>query len=334
MQKRLLIILFQFLLYPAILFSQSELKSDLDSLRRVRAELANLQNKQLEYMQIIDSLAIRINQLKSAQSLNFFQRRRLENLLREVQKSSNNLSVLEKEISYARAREDKWEKLINEKKQATSFDSFQLLEIKETLTHEQKQNAIQTFKNLQETQRKINKDELKTFRHIKIPRIQIEPEDTPRQIERKADLIKDSEDKIREQADLIGRKIKRGEQALELRQRMGDLLADIAVFEHRDEPSSAGEKKNLSDRFSLDASDGLRSNLADKSITQGIPTAYSVEDIMQVDFGGLSSADMESAIQILQEMHDHYIASADSLKEKAEKFYQTAQDRRYGKKPK
>ncbi|MFQ5824748.1 MAG: hypothetical protein ACE5JB_11875, partial [bacterium] len=172
---------------------------------------------------------------------------------------------------------------------------------------------------IEQVKSKIRPLNLKEF---KISKLQIDPDDTPKQIEQKADLLKDQEDKLLRFAQQINRQTEELHRELEIQNRIGDLVTDLALFDQQEEAL------------------GNVSTLNTKALTageEGGPTEdYKenrefIEENLYVgqkdfDFSNLSTEQLEEVIENLKKRRQRIQAQADSLAKQAEAFYQAAQE--------
>lgn len=316
--KKLLIIGILFL-NSALLYSQ---QSDIDLVKQNEKQLAAqielLLIEKEKYLQQSDSLAALIQQLKSKQDLNIFQRRRLEQLLKASQELDQNILAVDQKIEKAdREHQTALRKLVAwyDSQIAQWIDSGKGKKI----SQEQLERLATWQRERQEYASKIKQDQLQ--RQISRP-IQIEESDSYHTIKQKADLVKDQEDKARRQMALVEQRVRALQKELKLRSRMNELIADTYLLDQPTEkllPQSQVRGANENAVFS----DG------EKSRAQSSATFDVVDNLLlKADVSGISTMDLESQLRNLLQMKARLAQTADSLGAVAEQFYQAAEQKR------
>ena len=261
----------------------------------------------------------RFQELRKDESLNYFQRQKLENLLRRSQDLANQIEAIDLTLQQLESDLQKsgkklirmYDKEIKEK--LASIESAQL-------KSEMKQETIRQVEVLRvkkdAIREKIDDGELK---QIQISTVKIEPDDAAQTIEQKADLLKDQEEKIRRQSQKLRLKIVDLQEEQELLNRIDDLMTDLALFDQQEEilsnlDGNGTERDALSSADNTSQESGLR-ELQNSFVTQ-----------KDFDFSSLSPVELEDVIQLLKEQELRSQILADSLGRQAERFYQKARE--------
>ncbi len=294
---------------PALERQFAQTDSAIAQLSRSRTALA----KQAE------ARAREIQELKSKDDLNYFQRQRLEGLLKDSQGLSNRIEAMDAQL---RALDSQLENIgmkLSDRYEAEIKRRLNTLETKKP-SDAARQAEAQELERLrakhERIKQKLGTDVLSQF---KIARVQIETDDTPKQVEQKADLLKDQEEKLRRLAAQINKQSKQLKKEMELQNRINDLVTDIGVFDQQEEALG-----NVSD-------------LSNEEFTDANPTGSLQEQIRALeknllvgqkdfDFSTLSSEQVEEVLANLNQREQRFNAQADSLARQAEAFYKAVQD--------
>ncbi|MFQ5676256.1 MAG: hypothetical protein ACE5G1_10195 [bacterium] len=291
----------------------------------VESKLVALADERNEFKTILEKKAGEIQKLQNKTNLNYFQRQKLEGLLKDSQDLSTKIRSVDAKLT---ANNKKLKDLGRKLLEIYEFEirkSLANLETKELAQSHRKTilKNIERLRRKKETvKRQINR---KSPPEIRLSPLTIEPDDTPKQIEQKADLLKDQEDKFRALADKLAQQRKDLKKELNLRNRIDDLVADLALFDQQEEILS-----NLSPQTS-----GSRNlNIADESQAStdvGEAKVPGETDLFFVgqkdfDFSVLSSEQLEEILLSLEKQEQRAKARADSLRKQADTFYGTAKE--------
>ncbi|MDZ7402223.1 MAG: hypothetical protein ONB37_18860 [candidate division KSB1 bacterium] len=318
--KKLIIIGILFLI-SALLYSQ-QLNIDLakQNERQLAAQLESLQIEKTRYLHQSDSLAALIQQLKSKQDLNIFQRRRLEQLLKSSQELDQNILAVDQKIEKA---DREYQAVLRELVAWYDAQMAQLIDSGrgKKISQEQLERLATWQRERQEYASKIKQDQLQHL--ISSRPIQIQESDSYQIIKQKADLVKDQEDKARKQIMLVDKRVTELQKELKLRSRMNELIADTYLMDQPPEkmlPQSQVRGTNENATFSE----------TDKSMRAQSSASFDVVDnlLLKTDVSGISKMDLESQLRNLQQMKARLTQTADSLGAVAEKFYQAAEQKR------
>ncbi|MDW7679846.1 MAG: hypothetical protein SCK70_04740 [bacterium] len=304
------------LLNSVVLYSQ---QFDINFLRQKEQQLSvrieALQIEKTKFIHQSDSLAVSIQQLKSNQSLNLFQRRRLEKLLKSSQELNQNINqVNQKMKQFNRELQSLLRELV-------SWYDKQIAEIinsakgnKLTQTELQQLSAWNAERSQYLKKIRQNQFQLQLSKPI-----EIEESDSYQTIKQKADLLQDQADKARKQIKLLDKRVNELQKQLKLRNRMKELIADTYLMDQPIEkflPQSQPKGANYNAELSK----------TDKARAQSSISFDMVDNIfLKTDVNGFSNIDLESYIRNLQQMKIKLSQSADSLGTVADQFYQAAE---------
>lgn len=309
---------------PTTFWGQTESSTAFDSLKITRQRLTDLQEEQLLYLHQMDSLSAEIDRIKQDDYQSYFKRRRLENMLRRFHEINTELIRVENELQTVKSAENRWLQLILKNNDDRGPKAIPSVKSKGSGTAAETSDSLdERYQDLIARLRPGSQDRSEIG-----GRIRLEPNDTPRQIERKADILKDREDKLRAQAKLIREKIDQARGTTELRQRLGELLDDVSLFDHRDEPISPQRQSTRDSKIAVTdmGSPGAGSK------TMKRPGLLPLEDLMKVDFKEMSDSEAEEIARKLEDLLQQVEKMAESLAIEAEKFYHAAKNRRNEKK--
>jgi chaperonin cofactor prefoldin len=287
---------------------------------RIDSSISKLDFQRVQLSKQIQSNANAIQELKDKDKLNYFQRQRLERLLKDSQDLSNQIERIDSQI---RSLNKLYKKTGNQL--IGLYDSEIKNSLNEIARKKSSPNSRQTLhqkvENLRSKREQVKqKIGAVAVSPIKIPKLQIEPDDTPKQIEQKADLLKDQEDKLQRLAKQIELQTTELQKELEIRNRMDELVTDLALFDQQEEALS-----NVS-TFNEQA----RAFNEEISIGEVGENQFLEENLLvgqkDFDFSNLTTERLEEAIEHLKNQQQHIQAQADSLADQAESFYQAAQE--------
>lgn len=313
-----------------------EIKSLEKALQETEVTLQSLTKQRADLNSRANELAVEILKLKNQKDTGYFQRQRLENLLKGSQELAREIEKLDSEIFSTNQKlqlqcgqlidlyEQELTRLINELKNkkldktAKKELMFQLGVIKE------KRELVQA------------RIELGIQEIIELNHLALESGDNPRQMREKAEWLRDQEKKLRTNADEIERIIKNLKDEIEIRDKMVELEQDLAIFSHRDEPLKASETPQTSDeRIGNDKTFNWNFQQLDPLTQQNIAArnnAYlqlpmtsksSIRPLfpnlsIKRDATELSVQDIQTYILNLENRKKLLISTADSLKSRAE----------------
>lgn len=326
--KRISIILILLGLFSANLLAQ-EIVSLEKELARIDSLIQQQNNQRTMLTRDVAAYAKEIRELKAKDSRSYFQQQRLERLLKDSQDVTKKIEKIDSQVqslqnSYV--------------KSANRLVYFYDAEISKRLKQLENQKLesgrqrellaeIERLRQRAETAKdKIGESKIITH---KIPRLAIEPDDSPKQIEQKADLLKDQEDKLRATAARIEKQTTDLKKEMELKNRMSDLVTDLSVFDQQEEALG-----NVNTFDVQDLTGGAGPTTPDGQFGEGAGRGEIGKAIEQslifgqkdFDFSNLSPEQLEDVIANLKKQEQRLKAQADSLAQQAETFYKAAQD--------
>jgi len=311
------------LFFATGLFSQTLTEDDIA--RRAadfEARMKSEESRTVMLQRQSDSLATRIQQLKSDRNLNMFERQRLEQWLKDFQ---------EVELMLEKNRRD-------QSRTASDYQSFlrdvtawydgairALIDrIEQNENRTEKSGSVQELIRLKAA-RKIFYSKLEPML-APVPVqsvIEIGEFDSYEKIIQKADLLKDQEDKVRKKLATLEHLVKEADNESTLRQKMDELIADTYLMETQSELIA----------FQSRSDKGVAPTWDSEVLDNVSPTEISLnnfDSILKMDVSDFSSLDLELYRRNLMTMISHLSCTADSLKRRADEFYQAAQQKREG----
>ena len=304
----------------ALLYSQ---QSDITSLeqkeQQLSGQLESLQIEKSTFLHQSDSLAVLIQQLKSKEDLNIFQRRRLEQLLKSSQELDQNITDNDQKIE----RLDREQQALF--RELIAWYDGQIAKMMNSgkgkkLSQSEAQQLTEWSAERNQYLKKIRQNQIQF--QISKP-IAIEESDSYQTVNQKADLVKDQEDKVRRQVKLMDKRVTELQRELKLRSRMNELIADTYLM---DQPT----EKLLPQNQPRGANDNAAFTETDKAARAQSSGSFDIVDnlLLKTDVSGISNLDLESYIRNLQQMKMRLSQSADSLRVVAKQFYQAAEKKR------
>ncbi len=307
------------LLAGANVFAQGSMRALEAQFVKIDSAVSVLNNKKNILNEPLQQKAVQIQELKNKNELNYFQHQKLEGLLKDSQDLSNRMADFDSDLRKVKQR---LVKTGNEL--LTIYDSEIKKSLKNLATKDLAQEYRQTIlQNIEILRRK--KENIKsrigpeTAIEIRMSQLKIEPDDTPKRIKQKADLLKDQEDKFRRLASRLNSRKEELTKELNLRNRIHDLVTDLALFDQQEEIlGNLSTSEGGSRLASADASN------PDDEISQGLRASESNFIFVgqkDFNFSTLSTEQFEEFIESLIEQEKQAEIKADSLGQRAETFY-------------
>lgn len=311
------------ILFQSTVFSQDASIAVLETeFTRVDSVRIKLEKRRAELSERARSFAKEIEELKRNDDLSFFQRQRLNKLLKDSQQISNGVESIDSEINIAGKRYTQIGEKLLQLYDAEIEAALGSLERSEQISVRQK--AVRTIAALRakkdDLQAKIDPNKLKD---LKISELRIDVDDSPRQIERKADLLKDQEEKLRAQVVRLEKQTTELERELVIRDRMSDFMTDIALFDQQEETLGNLTPGRTQGVANLNAADEA-SGSADLAVRQDAGNLFVGQK--DFDFTNFSPGRLEAAIELLKRQQKQFTIHADSLGQQANLFYKTAKE--------
>jgi hypothetical protein len=293
--------------------------------------VVNLHEQKDELDSLITVYGLEIESLKDKNTLNYFQRQRLERLLKDSQDLSVQMESIDNRVAALQRRQSRLSNGLIRLYEDEIKRYLASLEVS-AMPPEKRQTILNHIARLRK-----KKDTLKAtgnsqgVHQVLLAEIQIDPDDTPRRVKQKADLLKDQEDKLLRYSSQMSEKLADLQQELALRNRIDDMVADIALFDQQDEAlgnfdTAPGSEKTASDAVNIPAEDFLDEQVRitdPATATQGQSLLTGQKDY---DYAILSSEQLEILIEQLSLRKENAGATADSLATRAEAFYEKAEE--------
>ena len=323
----LLFILFM----PLVIFPQSGSNTWERQMQLKQAELDSLQRDISINMARADSLARIIAKIREKERLNFVEKRKLDRLLKTSQqlaakqeKTLQQQSKLSRKLREIKMQLQSW--------YAARLDSLvKLVESHPAGDRRYKKEWSDEIRVLQQKIALLRPSSQIVSAGVNDAAPQINDKDTPREIENKASFFHDREDKYREKAQQIEKKIKQVKDDAKLRQRMAEMVDDVRLFDSRDETvrpseSAAGISTMLRGQFNESAKTW---NNADYMSGIGNTLALKQADqLLNLDFHSVQGYDIQDYIGNLDRERQKLLQTADSLSSVADTYEQKAEQLR------
>jgi len=321
---------FAILLWSGLILGQPQFESLESRLLFLDTQFDSLTVLEKNAAEKINSLAEEISKLKSQGHLGYFERRRLESLLKESQELLRKQQELQAEISnYNDQRITLVDQLIN--RYSIAIDSLLTIADKNSppLSLEEKAAVAHQMQILRS--RKdilIRKLAQKPDQKSTTVLVEILPGDTPREIEEKADYLNDQEDKLRWQVEKISAKVKELATEADLRLRMSEFLDDVRLFDQREEPMTPSEVANaLTKTESMGRTYWTNTGLdATEEGAKVLPSA--LDQMFMIDMSDIAPEDLEELISRFESESQRLLQQADSLSTLAKMFRRQAKSLR------
>lgn len=287
---------------------------------RIRTELQDLNHSRTQLDQKIQERRSEIQTLKRDDDLNYFQRQRLEALLKDAQSISNDIEQLDRQIRTLREKRNQAGTKLLALYDAEISKRLQALE-QEELPPEDKQAHLQQIEALRVKQAEIRQVvDADGLEKLQPNKLQIEADDSPRQIELKADLLRDQEEKLRKYAQQIEEQTRDLKKELNLRTRINDLVTDIALFDQQEEAVTDASSQRVEGLLGpIGETNDLPQGRSD--LQESLPLGH-----RDFDFTSLSTDQLETLLENMAGQKKRAQATADSLGQQADRFYRAAQE--------
>ncbi len=289
--------------------------------RAYEQHLANMERERTQAVANFEKAAQKVNRLKE-QKQSFVQRRRLEHALRDLQVLADSIEDLENQLRELRAARDStlvalW-----------SYYDEQVSKLAESLDRE--------IPRLSETERLERVRALSALRRKRaevssrltvipaapdsLPRWALSPEGDYRRLEDKAALLLDRASRLRQDAAAVDKRLKELREEMGLRQRLNELVSDVALFDQHDETITPLAKSGgmVPTDFAWDTRSGFESTTGTQAVVA--PTAR----LWGADPAQLSSAEAELFMRQLQAEKSRLMALADTLEARSHVLAQKA----------
>lgn len=286
--------------------------------------LQALQAAQEQAARQADSLAVRIQALKSKHSANVVEARELEYRLRVSQEVAAHQQQIQRQTAttlHALVRFS----------EATLKNLNKMIDaLTAQLAHasrpEERARLAASLHRATELRRRCLQYAGLPPQSIPIIDVQIEADDTPAQIEAKADFLLDQADRLQSAAARMAKKIDELRDELRLRNRLADFVDDLAAFDPGNELVQSNTRSGTAALNATGESSGervvdVKSGAPEITATaQVTPASILLEPQWPANTTTLTSAELEAWISKLAQQRRQALHSADSLKHQAEAF--------------
>ncbi len=294
----------------------------LDSLRSERME-THLKRDSLQHQ--MDSLAVVIYEYKSVKNQGYFEKRKLQQYLRESVQLSDQLQNVQLKASHL--------------DEQIAIQSERLLlyydrKIDSLMQHvSQESEWTRKIAELQQKRQRLEKW-LEPDKAIEsVYDIEVSETDTPEEIDLKVSFYRDQAQRLVVQAQQMNEQINRVRQENRIRQRMSDLVDDVTLFAQNDELVVV---ENPPKRTTIEYAgpignpeDALRGSEEKAVPEQSLIT----EPTIYPDIKSMAPQKLEHYIRVLENQEQRYSRLADSLRQMAEKYEKEAEKLRNSLKP-
>ena len=261
-----------------------------------------------------------IQQLKSNDQLSYLERQKLEALLKASQDVSKKVAALDRKIRESQQRHTQTGQQLIKLYESEIDKAVAALE-KGGQNAQNRQAFLNRIDRLRHKRTSVQQAAgLQKVDELQINQLDISPDDTPRQVRQKGDLLKDQEEKYRTRARALQARAAELQKELDLRTRVSEMVEDLALFDQQEEAltnlaSQSGESAVTAGLDVVESSD--RAALAGETILVGQK---------DFDFITLSGDVIEDLIENLAHQEQEAEARADSLSLRAAQFYHAAEE--------
>ena len=304
-----------------LVMSSGHARTSLDVMEKRMNEiqqLIHINNRSiLDNMKKSDSLAVRAAQLKERENLSFFNKIKLDNLLKELQRlNSVQENLLLQQHNLASESSELFQLL--DERYSAAIDS-----LVDRIAHGStnaviKKQRIDFIGVLKQKQRRL-RDEASVALPQNVLNVNphIASNDMPEDIEAKADFYRDRRDKYMAKAQELEIRIKKVKEENKLRRRMAEMIDDVRLFDQRDESlphgSAAGNPAPAANGSTKDNGEGLYQNYDGMSGIANTTILQQADQFLKYDYRLLPAYDMEEFLNKLQIERRKILSAADSL---------------------
>jgi DNA repair exonuclease SbcCD ATPase subunit len=289
----------------------------------IQAELTQLRALNARLQHQADSLAAAISELKQKQEISYFERSRLENLLKKSQTLSE---IMEQNAAKIERLEEKRQELGTQLIGSCSFKIDSLLSLLQTESGSSKEQLLQRIQSLRQKRSLLERENIPTVAEIpSADRLTVEESDTPEEIEAKRIYYLDQSEKLKQRAALLQEKMTRVRKETNLRRRMADLVEDVRLFDQSDEPYALSSSEAVAARDGTDQQkEYVNSPIGEGREGETVPSRLEFERVLTVNTGALSIYQVDQYIDLLEGEEQKYLAISDSLRRVADQYAQQA----------
>ena len=310
---------------PSVSWAQPRVQKLESVFVRLEAQLDSLQQQKEQKTQRVQLYSEEIRALEAKGGLNYFQRQKLEERLKKSQALSREIEQIEQRMRELRVQQDQVAEQLLQAYDAEIAAAVQRLE-KEARSATEREALASRIAGWRERQAALRVKFSRPPTVTRLPRLSIDPDDTPKQIEQKADLLKDQEDKLRRVVLQLQQQRQELRSELELRTRINEMASDLALWDQQEEAvtplggvRALGEGETLSGTPLVDLTGGTEGQavLGDNLVVG-----------KDFDVTTLSLEQLEAVLATLERQRQEITAKADSLGRLAEQFYQIARQKK------
>ena len=297
-------------------------------LAAIREQLTALRDASEKTAKQADSLAALISQLKQKEDLGFFDKRRLDGFLKDAQR----IAAEQEKINAQRAdllRQKAQTEAALESLYTAAMDSLLgYISSHPEINGTEKSRLGEEMRLLNAKRQQLHALEKVVSDTAELPSLGIEIDDTPNEIEAKADFYRDREDRYREKAEELQGHIKKVRDETTLRKRMAELVDDTRLFDHRDEPFAT--KTTVAGAPATDeGTKGWGPALTNEySESRNAPAMTAADQLLTFDFQSLPIYDVDDYLKILEAEKQRLVVTADSIAAVAKIFDEQAKQLR------
>lgn len=321
--KYLFGIFFILLLLFAKISAQNDIAVLESQLEQKMTLLQKFQQEQQSIVNLSDSLASQIMEMKKQGALNYFERNKLEKFLQQAQSAAERR---EQNIIEQKAIQEGMVILTTklDLRYVTAIDSLmQMIEQslqKDTKSRYETSSIINHYRS-----RRTQLQDMAGLANDNQTSIDLRPHvnDMPDEIEVRASFLRDRVDKWRRRADQANLRITQMRQEITLRKKMTELLDDVRLFDHQDEAVSV-TKKTIKDAISIGETTKDFGGPA-RDATLVIDIASPMESLLKIDVRSVPIEEAGMYLQQLEKERLKLLFQADSLEHLANEYDQQAQ---------
>ncbi len=279
-----------------------------------------------QYAKRSDSLADQTAGLRVQKRLSFFERRKLDNLLKRSQSISQQQ---ERAVAFLNglSEEKRQETVKLQRLYESAIDSLL------TRIEQQEGRTRQVEAWTAQVQRwRIRQKSLGDHRITLSPADygpELEPDDMPADLKAKADFYRDRIDRYRDKAGELETRIAQVRQETTLRRRMSEMVSDVRLFDQRDEAFSpeTGQAPADAEQILTDAGRG-EENWKNFDYMGGVSNTSALiqaDKYLKFDFYALPAYDVEGYLADLEKEKKRLLAAADSMAAVIKEYEEQAQ---------
>jgi len=311
----------------------------LRKIQRLEHQWQQISQRERDLSRELEQYSQHIARLKEKGDLNFLERRRLTDWLQKSQALAVELDSCSQRrqtlLKHLKATADSLIYLC-QRELRILYDQLK----SESLDKKRQKTLVEQLMRVYQEKEAYQRKWLpERSRVIQLIPVSVNPGDDSHRIREKADLVRDQEEQLRIQIEVLRRDRQRIKELLEIWQRSRDLMADFRLFDSRDEVFTGrrgvsstggavptGEEPSETRVFAEDlAADYRPSSLTTpaKTMLTGIERIpilrFSLEELWR-----MAPENLENALAALDRQQKLLEAKADSLRQVAETFYRLA----------